>query len=197
MRRSDERVRGPVIAFFELGSTWDQEALITIRSHYTGSAGPPPGKKAMWRILERGRLRGYIGLGEPAYKLAPRRRLGLTDARPLPQTVCCFIFRVDPGEALASAILRAWHPIAGACWAQRYGVIPVHWETMVDPEQITSSVPGACFRRAGYRSLGLTTGWSARRPKGHGRGSPRQWFESSPKLVLYRGPLARLGAAST
>jgi hypothetical protein len=181
-----------VIGFFELGSSWDADALAAIRAHYTGSDGPPPGKKAMWRIVENGRHRGWLGLGEPAFKLAPRRRLGLEDARPLAQTVCCFIYRLDgAGRALASHILRAWHPVAAVAWAQRYGQPPVHWETMVDPCCIQSAVPGACFRRAGYRSLGLTTGRTARRPAGHSHG-PRLWADASPKLVLYRGPLARI-----
>lgn len=181
-----------MIGFVEMSSTWEPDFVAAIREHYTGSAGAPPGKKASWRVLDGGRHRGWIGLGEPAYKLAPRRRLGLGDARPLPDTVSCFIFRLDaPGPSLASAILRAWHPIASSAWDARYGSRPVHWETLVDPEQVTSLIPGACFRRAGYRSLGMTTGRSARRPPGATHG-PRVWVDASPKLVLYRGPLPRL-----
>lgn len=180
-----------MIGFFEVASSWEPDVLAAIRAHYTASAGPPPGKKAMWRILDHGRHRGFIGLGEPAYKLAPRRRLGLEDGRPLDKTISIFIYRLDqPGPSLASAILRAFHEPASDTWAQRYGWAPVHWETMVDPEAIESAVPGACFRRAGYRSLGMTTGRTARRPPGHTHG-PRLWTDASPKLVLYRGPLSR------
>lgn len=180
------------IGFFELGSTWDPSFLATIREHYTGSAGPPPGKKHAWRVIDGGRHRGYIGIGEPAYKLAPRRRLGLADARPLDRTVCCFIFRLErEGDARGSDILRAWHPVAASAWENRYGWSPQHWETLVDPTRVRSVVPGACFRRAGYRSLGMTTGRSARRPAGRSHGA-RVWEDSTPKLVLYRGPLHRL-----
>ena len=178
-------------------STWDAALIAAFREHYTGSGGPPPGKKMAWRIFTAGRPRGWIVLGEPAFKLSPRRRLGLMDARPLPCTVCCAIYRVDPplpDEPSAGDILREWHPIASTEWAARYGFDPVHWETMVDPSAVASSNPGACFKRAGYRSLGLTTGRSARRPPGHSRG-PRVWGDAAPKLVLYRGPLARVGAA--
>jgi len=91
----------------------------------------------------------------------------------------------------SSAILRAWHPVAARDWARRYGWEPEHWETLVDPAAVRSTNPGACFRRAGYRSLGMTTGWTARRPPGHTHG-PRVWSVGTPKLVLYRGPLARL-----
>lgn len=180
-----------MIGFFELASTWDPGFLDAIHAHYTDSAGPPPGKKAAWRIVEHGRQRGWVGLGEPAFKLAPRRRLGIQDARPLSRTVSVFILRLEPGGARASDIIRAWHPIASETWRSRYGWSPEHWETLVDPGRISSRVPGACFRRAGYRSLGMTTGWSARRPAGSTHG-PRIWQETSPKLVLYRGPLARL-----
>lgn len=180
-----------MIGFFELASTWDPDFLAAIHAHYTGSDGPPPGKKAAWRIIEDGRMRGWIGIGEPAYKLAPRRRIGLADARPTPRTVCVFIYRVGPGVERASTILRAWHPVAAAAWRARYGWAPEHWETLVDPGKVASAVPGACFRRAGYRSLGMTTGGSARRPAGSTHG-PRVWCDASPKLVLYRGPLRRV-----
>lgn len=174
-------------------STWDDDLVDAYRSHYTRSAGPPPGKKLAWRIFTSGRARGFIVLGEPSFKLAARRCLGLQDARPLPYTVCCSLYRVDlrgQDEPSAGDILREWHHVAAVEWRARYGWEPLHWETMVDPQAVQSDNPGACFRRAGYRSLGLTTGRSARRPVGHSRG-PRVWSDSSPKLVLYRGPLAR------
>lgn len=175
-------------------STWDPSFVAAIRRHYTGSRGAPPGKKLAWEIREDGRRVGWIGLGEPAYKLAPRRRLGLDYARPAPLTAACFIYRLEgPRERTASAILKAWHPIASDAWGVAYGWSPVHWETLVG--QGATGNPGACFKRAGYRSLGLTTGWSARRPAGHTHG-PRVWSKSTPKLVLYRGPIARLEAPS-
>lgn len=170
-------------------STWAPEFVAAIRRHYTGSRGAPVGKKLAWRIEEDGRTVGWIGLGEPSFKLAPRRRLGLLDARPLPFTVNNFIYRLE-GQRSASAgdILREWHSIAAEAWRERYGWTPVHWETMIG--QGDDSNPGACFKRAGYRSLGMTTGRSARRPAGSTHGA-RVWGDAPPKLVLYRGPLAR------
>jgi len=175
-------------SFRLLESTWDPSYIQAIRAHYTGSRGPPPWKKLGWEILEKGVHRGWIGLGEPPYKLAPRRRLGLVDARPLPCTVLCTIFRLDaPGTLKASAILKEWQPVAASHWCSRYGWEPLHWETMVGQGE---EVMDYCFRRAGYRSLGMTTGRTARRPAGATHG-PRVWGDSSPKLVLYRGPLRR------
>lgn len=171
-------------------STWDREFVAAIRRHYTGSRGAPVGKKLAWRIEEEGRVVGWIGLGEPSFKLAPRRRLGLLDARPLPFTVSNFIYRLEgPREAEASAILRLWHPVAAAEWLRRYGWSPVHWESMVG--QGDAANPGACFRRAGYRRLGMTTGRSARRPAGSTHGA-RVWGDAPPKIVFYRGPLPRV-----
>lgn len=186
---------------FELASTWDPDFVASIKRHYTGSAGAPPGKKMAWRIREGfWDVLGWIGIGEPSFKLAPRRRLQgrtevevavLAEARFLPGTVSCFIYRLEcpTRVASASAILRAWHVVAAEDWAREYGWEPEHWETMIG--QGAEANPGACFRRAGYRSIGLTTGRTARRPKGHSRG-PRVWTDSEPKLALYRGPLARL-----
>lgn len=180
----------PAISF-EHCSTWAPDFVEAVRRHYTASRGAPPGKKLAWRIFEDGRLRGYIGLGEPAFKLAPRRRLGIADARPLPGTVCNFIFRLEaPGEIRASDILRQWHVVAEKDWMQRYEQTIVHWETLCQPGATRSEVVGACFRKAGYRSLGLTTGRSARRPAGSTHG-PRVRVDAPPKLVLYRGPLER------
>jgi hypothetical protein len=179
---------------FDLISTWAPDFLAAIRRHYPGSRGAPPGKKLAWRILEDGRYVGWIGLGEPAFKLAARRRLGLTDARPLDGTVCCFIYRLEGARlAAASTILRAWLEQAARDWAYYYGAAPTHWETLVG--QGVAGHHGACFRRVGFRPLGLTTGRSARRPAGATHG-PRVWFDATPKLVLYRGPLARLPLAS-
>ena len=168
-----------------LRSTWDPALVAAIRRHYTGSRGAPPGKKMAWRVGD-----AFIGLGEPSYKLAPRRRLGLADARPLPHTVCQFIFRREEprGPWRGSDLLKAWHEVCSADWAERYGWEPVHFETLVLPSAVGSAVPGACYRRAGYRSLGMTTGRGARRPPGNTHG-PRVWGPTDPKLVLYRGPL--------
>lgn len=166
--------------------------LREVRAHYTGSSGAPPGKKTGWLALWDGEPFAVLGVGEPAFKLAPRRRLGLMDARPLPETVSCFIFRrFSAAPVPGGDVLDAWHAVASEDWCERYGWVPVHWETMVLPSAVTSEVPGAAFRRAGYRSLGMTTGATARRPAGHSRG-PRVWGIGEPKLVLYRGPLARL-----
>lgn len=175
---------------FELVSTWHPDFVASLRRHYTGSRGAPPGKKLAWRVVEDGVTVGWLGLGEPPYKLAPRRRIGLSDARPAPATVCCFIYRLEgPRSAAAGDILRQWLPQAAVDWAARYTIEPVHWETLVG--QGADGNLGACFKRAGFRRLGWTTGRSARRPPGHTHGK-RVWMDSTPKLVLYRGPLARV-----
>ena len=187
--------RTPGAVRFETVSTWDPGLRAAIRRHYTGSRGAPPGRKLGWLIIEDDRAVGWIGLGEPAYKLAPRRRLGLADIRPLPATTCCFIYRLEgPRQASAGDILRAWHPVAADGWEARYGERPVHWETMVG--QGDTANLGACFRRAGWRPLGWTTGRGAIRPPGATH-SARIWVDRPPKLVLYRGPLARLPASTT
>lgn len=171
-------------------STWDADFVAAIRRHYTESRGAPWGKKLAWKIVEDASVIGWIGLGEPSYKLAPRRRLGLMDARPLAHTVCNFIYRLEgPRTALASGILKEWLPVAGEGWRDRYGWLPIHWETMIGQGDVRNL--GACFKKAGFRSLGMTTGRSARRPAGHTQG-PRIWMDSTPKLVLYKGPLHRL-----
>ena len=173
-------------------STWDPRLVAAIQAHYPGSKGSPPGKKMAWEILECGEHVGWIGLGEPAYKLAPRRLLGIEDARPLPGTVGNYIFRLEsPTANKASDILKAWHKVATMDWYEQYGWEPIHWETLIDPTKISSPVVGASYRRAGYRHIGSTTGRSAHRPQGHTHG-PRVWSSSSPKELFYRGPLARL-----
>lgn len=177
---------------FESISTWDSDFVQAIRRHYTRSRGAPPGKKLAWAIREDGALRGWIGIGEPSYKLAARRRLGLTDAKPLQSTVSNFIFRLEHrGNAKASEILRSWHALASKQWETRYGWPIVHWETMVDASETHSAVCGACYRRAGYRRIGQTTGRTCRRPAGHTHGA-RVWQNGSVKEVFYRGPLPRL-----
>lgn len=179
---------------FRIAGSRDADFVAAIKAHYSGSSGAPYGKKICVEVREDGAHRGWLGLGEPTYKLSPRRALGLSDARPLPQTVSCFIYRLDsPGQTPASKILREWHHTVSRWWFITYGWHPVHWETMVDPTKILEKEnPGACFRRAGYRPLGFTTGRSARRPEGHGKGEPRLWVDDTPKLVLYRGPLHRV-----
>lgn len=186
----------PRLTFLPI-STWDKDFVAAVKRHYTGSAGAPPGKKIAYAIYEQkgegpgaGHVVGWIGLGEPPFKLAPRRALGIADARPLPQTVCCFIYRLEGARDIsASDILDAWHPVAARDWKDRYGWEPIHWETMVG--QGAEGNHGACFKRAGYRTLGLTTGRTARRPPGSTHGA-RVWGDGTAKLVLYRGPLARV-----
>ena len=178
---------------FDECSTWASDFRGAVLRHYTGSKGAPVGKKQGWRIYEHvGRITnliGWIGLGEPSYKLAPRRRLGLQDARPLDHTVNNFIYRLE-GARLTSAreILRQWMPVASACWERRYGWRPVHWESMVG--QGDAKVLGACFRGARWRRLGWTKGRTARRQTGNAHGK-RVWSDAPPKLVFYFGPLAR------
>jgi hypothetical protein len=184
----------PVSISFETCSTWADDFRGAVLRHYTGSKGAPVGKKQGWRIFESvgedaERIIGWIGLGEPSYKLAPRRRLGLLDARPLERTVSNFIYRLEgPRLTAAREILQLWMPLAAEDWERRYGWRPVHWETMVG--QGDAKVLGACFRGARWRRLGWTTGWGARRQTGNAHGK-RVWSESTPKLVFYFGPLAR------
>lgn len=185
------------IVEFEACSTWAPDFRGALLRHYTESRGAPPGKKQGWRIWERlpeGKtLIGWIGLGEPSFKLAPRRAIGLSDARPLEHTVNNFIFRLEGNrQAAASRILREWMSVASDDWSYRYGWRPVHWETMVG--QGSESVLGACFRGARWRALGWTTGRTARRQSGNAHGK-RVWSDSTPKLVFYRGPLHRTGEA--
>lgn len=173
-------------------STWDPEFLASLREHYSKSEGPPPGKKIAWRIVVGGRHLGWIGLGEPSFALGARRRLGLPAHPPQPLTVGCFIYRVETrGLARSSDVLKAWHIVASREWLTRYRLAPVHWETLVDPAQVESENAGACFRRAGYRRLGWTSGRGARRPAGSSHGA-RVWGPTAPRLVFYRGPLARV-----
>lgn len=173
-------------------STWHPEFVAAIRRHYTKSRGAPVGKKMAWRIVFNDVVIGWFGLGEPAFKLAARRRLGIVDARPLPFTVSNFIFRLerDTGPN-ASHVLKHCLPLFIDEWERRYGWRPLHIETLVDPSEVSSEVPGYCYRRSGFRSLGMTTGRSARRPAGHSH-SVRVWSDSTPKLVLYYGPLPRV-----
>ena len=179
-------------------STWAPDVIDAIRGHYTGSRGPPPGKKMVWRAFYgNSEPFAYLGIGEPSYKLSPRRRLGIEDARPLPRTVNNFIFRrIDEGAVpvRGSEILRAWKTIAAIDWADRYGWQPVHWETMILPDATASPVAGAAYRCAGWRSLGWTTGRGARRPPGSTHGA-RIWGKTAPKLVMYLGPLERLAVS--
>lgn len=182
---------------FERITTGNPDFVAAVRRHYTGSRGAPPGKKLAWEIYEDGRRIGWIGLSDPAARLAPRRCLGLADIRPLPHTVSNFIYRLEePHRVPASEILKLWLPFAADEWERRYpagayadGGRPIHWETMVGQGDATNL--GACFKAAGFRSLGWTTGRGAVRPPGATHG-PRVWVDKSPKLVLYRGPLARV-----
>lgn len=177
-----------MIAFWPVSC---DELKPALSRHYSDSKGAPPGRKLAWRILERGATVGWIGLGEPSYKLAPRRALGLEDARPLPGTVSCFVYRLEgPRATAASAILRLWEPVARAAWSVYEPV--QHLETMCQDRGHGGAI-GACFRRAGWRALGWTTGRTARRPAGSCHDAPRVWGDSAPKLVLYKGPLARVG----
>ena len=179
-----------VLSFYRI-STWETRFVAAIRRHYSGARGAPVGKKMVWEIHESGILRGWIGIGEPTYKLAPRRLLGLSDGRPAPRTVGNFIYRLErPGHFKASAILRAWHDVATREWEQAYGWCIEHWETLIDPSKTASVVCGACYRRAGYRHIGSTTGRSCSRPGGHSHGA-RVWRDGSIKEFFYRGPLER------
>lgn len=177
-------------------STWAPDYVSAIRRHYPGSRGAPPGRKLGCRVRWDGRVIAWWGLGEPSYKLAARRALGLADARPAPRTVANFFFRAerlpDAPAPSSSALIRALLVHSLDAWARRYGSRPEHIETLVDAASVASEIPGYCYRRAGFRPIGHTTGRGARRPEGSSRG-PRVWGETSVRVVLYRGPLARGG----
>ena len=51
-------------------STWAPDVLEAIRGHYTGSKGPPPGKKMVWRVSADDVAFAYLGLGEPQARSA-------------------------------------------------------------------------------------------------------------------------------
>ena len=178
---------------FEPISTRHPEKMAALLEHYPGSKGPPYGKKQGFRIWEDGQHRGWFGVGEPSFALGARRSVG-RNPKDRANTVNNYMYRLDaPGERKASEILNELIPEAEERWIRRYGPENriEHWETMVDPAAVKSQVPGASYRRAGFRSLGPTSGLSFRRPAGHGQGS-RIRVPGTQKLVLYRGPLDRV-----
>ena len=119
-----------------------------------------------------------------------RKRLGLKSNQPDRGTVNNFIYRLEGGRlSLASDILKAWLPVAQVDWELRYGEPLVAIETLIG--QGESSNPGASFKAAGFRTLGMTEGRGRRRPT-HGK---VVYIDTTPKLVLYWGPRARLPEA--
>jgi hypothetical protein len=171
-------------------SSQDPRFLASLRRHYTKSAKAPYGKKQVWEIYEEDgesiALVGYLGLGEPIFRLAVRARVGRRpDDRA--NTASNFIYRLEgPRVSLASDILKAWIPVAQADWKARYGEELIHIESLIG--QGEPGNPGASFKAAGFRTLGMTSGRTARRPA-HGK---KVWSNTTPKLVLYWGPLARV-----
>ncbi len=193
-----DRVPGaPLLRIEPLASVGNPEFVAALRRHYTESRGAPAGKKLAWGLWEGDTLRGYLGLAEPSFRLAARRALGIEDiSKPLPGTYSNFFYRLEaPGAWRASEILLAWHTQMPDDWMARYPTSkyptssrPTHIETMVDAAKVTSVNPGYCYKLAGYKLIGGTTGRGARRPPGHTHGA-RVWGDVSRKIVFYHGPL--------
>lgn len=78
------------------------------------------------------------------------------------------LFRTESAEVPASQLVRG----AVAAMLESWGPPPLGLLTFVNPQRSPApSVPGYCYRRAGWRRLGST-------PGGHGR----------PSLVVLRAP---------
>ncbi len=185
------RLREPDRLSIERVSTWLPEKVAALKRHYTGSAGPPPGKKIGYRIVEGDQVRGYAGYGEPSFKLGARRMVG-RDPADRSGTVNNYMFRLEnDGTHKASEILRELEARVAHDWRAQYGWEPQHWETMIDPDAVMSDVVGGSYRKAGYRRLGPTSGLSFRRPTGRGSG-PRLEVPGTQKQVFYRGPFDRV-----
>lgn len=76
----------------------------------------------------------------------------LADGYP-PDTYRCAIFR-NEGAGLSSRLILA----AMALTVERWGPEPCGWQTYVDPAKVRSPNPGYCFKRAGWRQIGVRGG---------------------------------------
>lgn len=177
--------------WFEMIGKGHSGLIQAIKRHYPGSKRPISGRCMCWEITETEGVIGYIGLGDTTLNLVARKRLGTGSAYKLHESVCVFMYQlVDQRKRYncASTILKRWESIASKCWFLRYGWRPMHWETFVNPQLIKEKDnPGACFKRAGYRTLGWTSGKSAQHYH-----PERTVAQNSRKIVLYKGPLARI-----
>lgn len=176
--------------WFHLVRGSDPGLVRAIQRHYPGSKATPGGRCLCWQIVENDRTIGYIGLGDAMPHLQARRKLGLKSSLAMKHSVCVFMYQlVDRSKRVseASTILAKWHGIASWCWLIRYNWRPVHWETFVNPLLIRErDNPGACFKRVGYRTIGMTSGTT------HCYSKHRTPEQNASKIILYKGPLARI-----
>jgi len=180
------------VAFHAI-STWDPDFKAAILRHYPGSKGAPPGRKQAWAIEDSTGVCGFIGIGEPSFALAARRNLEGRDTYDKDGTWNIFMYRLERRCAgkRAGEVLKLWHEIGPCEFEERYGVKAIHFETIVGDKEVKAAVPGATFRRAGYRVIGRTSGLGAKRPPGHTHGKRKIVKHGKRRLVFYKGPAPR------
>jgi len=141
----------------------------------------PFGYRMRYFICARGVLLGCLLLSGAAKSLGARDRwIGWSDQlrlRNLSWVVNNSRFLIFPWvevKNLASHVLGLLRRQVSVDWENRWGYRPVLMESFVDP----AYYEGSCYKAAGWRQLGMTTGEGLVRPGKH--------YTTSPKMIFVK-----------
>ena len=161
----------------------EQRCNNALARHHPLGYKQPFGYWARYLIESAEHWLGCVLLGGAAKALRPRERwIGWSDRQRLvnlPWVINNSRFLLFPGVQvpnLASHVLGQLARQVGEDWQARWGYRPVLLETFVDPQQYR----GSCYRAAGWKLLGRTSGEGLVRPGKH--------YQTHPKL-LFAKPL--------
>jgi hypothetical protein len=167
--------------FIEVSSS-DAGLREAMRSHYSKPRGFV-GRRIIYEVRVDGTLYGYTSSNSATMNLPGRSRVFFAAQRYLNRIVnngFFHVYRVDdqyPFRNFVDAVVEHWEKVSPLGWKDRYGDDVVGFETLV---QIPRT--GECYRRAGWRKVGLTKGHTCRRVAGK---STDSW---SGRRVWSRGP---------
>jgi hypothetical protein len=165
-----------------VGSRWSRSYRLwrqLLREHHYLGCGPLPGHQLRYLIKGPGGWLGAVAFSSAALQLQARERwIGWESEvrrENLPYVINNSRFLILPWvqvENLASHVLGLILRRVAADWQEQFGYRPVLAETFVDLERY----PGACYRAANWKLIGMT--------QGRGRQDRDRSARGSKKLVL-------------
>ncbi len=146
------------------------------------------GRRIIYRVVAAGQVWGFTVAGSTTLHCRPAKKLLVFRDRLLKRIPNNTFFRLERGERkypwrnFVPSVIDAWERHVFARWREKYGDEVLAYETLVAPPRT-----GECYLRCGWRFLGWTQGWEAKRTR---RTETRDSYGGT--RVWRRGPRKRV-----
>lgn len=168
----------------------DKDLLRFMEIHYSRPKGFV-GRQLIYKIIGNGLCFGAIAGGSATLHLKQRFDFWPLYVPPLETIVCNTFYHLErwidyPCRNFATKVISLFRKVVSIDWRSEYQSNVLGFETLIEPPRT-----GECYRRDGWRCVGMTEGFQCKRVAGYGSdgwSGKREWNlnDRVPKHVFMR-----------